>query len=191
MYVLQESKIFPTEFQHKPLIKNVSHQLSYDVQNDSMVVITKFEYDFFDYAGPSTSTGHDGMYSGKSSVKFIIDSAAVKITPKSMHDFKENNDFIKIVNETKDYYKLLEHMIDVSNEFIAGETLKPIQIKLNLLNKEDFRLYSTLLEYMKDVDVTTLSAALRHVMNVGFRVHEHGIRLSPTNKIYQVKEMKL
>lgn len=190
MYVLKESLI-PEEFQHKNLVSNITHQFSYNEDQDLMVVITTFKYDFFDFDGPSVSTGSEGEYSGKSLVTLAVDTETAKVDVTSVQNFVENHDFIEILEEVKTYFDLLLQISDSANQFIAEETIKPVQIKFNMLNKEDYKLFTTLTEYIKHIESNTLSAGLRSIMNFGFRVHDHGIRVSPTNKVYCVKEMPL
>lgn len=190
MYVLKESLI-PEEFQHKNLVSNITHQFSYNEDQDLMVVITTFKYDFFNFDGPSVSTGFEGKYTGKSMVTLGIDIETAKVNVLSIESFADNHDFMTILEEVKSYYDLLLQISDSANQFIADEAIKPVQIKFNMLNKEDYKLYSTLTEYIKHIESNTLSAGLRSIMTFGFRVHDHGIRVSPTNKVYCVKEMPL
>jgi hypothetical protein len=190
MYALQESLI-PEEFQHKNRVSNITHQFSFNEDQDRMVVITTFKYDFFDFDGPSVATGYEGKCSGKSMLILTIDNETAKVDIASIHTFTDNHDFLTILEEVKIYYDLLLHITDSANQFINEETIKPVQIKFNMLNKEDYKLYSALTEYISNLDASTLSAGLRSIMNFGFRVHDHGVRVSPTNKVYFVKEIPL
>lgn len=156
-----------------------------------MVIITTFKYDFFDFDGPSVSTGYEGKYSGKSMVTLAVDNETAKVDITNIHQFTDNHDFLAILEEVKTYYDLLLQVSDSANQFIAEEIIKPVQIKFNMLNKEDYKLYSALTEYINNLEASTLSAGLRSIMNFGFRVHDHGVRVSPTNKVYFVKEMPL
>ena len=190
MYALQESLI-PAEFQHTNRVSNITHKFCYNEDQDLMVIITTFKYDFFDFDGPSISTGYEGKYSGKSMVTLAVDIETAKVDVTSIQRFADNHDFITILEEVKTYYDLLLQISDSANQFIVEETIKPVQIKFNMLNKEDYKLYSSLTGYINSLESKTLSAGLRSIMNFGFRVHEHGIRVSPTNKVYFVKEMPL
>jgi len=190
MYALQESLI-PEEFQHNNRISNITHKFCYNEDQDLMVVITTFKYDFFDFDGPSVSTGYEGKYSGKSMITLAIDIETAKVDVTSIQRFADNHDFMGILEEVKTYYDLLLQISDSANQFIVEETIKPVQIKFNMLNKEDYKLYSALTGYINNLESNTLSAGLRSIMNFGFRVHDHGVRVSPTNKVYLVKEMPL
>ncbi len=190
MYTLQESLI-PEEFQHKNRVSDITHQFSFNEDQDRMVIITTFKYDFFDFDGPSVSTGYEGKYSGKSMVTLAVDNETAKVDITNIHQFTDNHDFLAILEEVKTYYDLLLQVSDSANQFIAEEIIKPVQIKFNMLNKEDYKLYSALTEYINNLEASTLSAGLRSIMNFGFRVHDHGVRVSPTNKVYFVKEMPL
>ena len=190
MYALQESLI-PEEFQHNNRISNITHKFCNNEDQDLMVVITTFKYDFFDFDGPSISTGYEGKYSGKSMITLAVDIETAKVDVTSIPRFADNHDFMAILEEVKTYYDLLLQISDSANQFIVEETIKPVQIKFNMLNKEDYKLYSALTGYINNIESNTLSAGLRSIMNFGFRVHDHGVRVSPTNKVYFVKEMPL
>ena len=190
MYALQESLI-PEEFQHNYRISNITHKFCYNEDQDLMVVITTFKYDFFDFDGPSISTGYEGKYSGKSMITLAVNIETAKVDVTSIQRFADNHDFMAILEEVKTYYDLLLQISDSANQFIVEETIKPVQIKFNMLNKEDYKLYSALPGYINNLESNTLSAGLRSIMNFGFRVHDHGVRVSPTNKVYFVKEMPL
>lgn len=190
MYALQESLI-PEEFQHNNRVSNITHKFCHNEDQDLMVVITTFKYDFFDFDGPSISTGYEGKYSGKSMITLAVDIETAKVDVTSIQRFADNHDFMAILEEVKTYYDLLLQISDSANQFIIEETIKPVQIKFNMLNKEDYKLYSALTGYINNIESNTLSAGLRSIMNFGFRVHDHGVRVSPTNKVYFVKEMPL
>jgi hypothetical protein len=190
MYALQESLI-PEEFQHNNRVINITHKFCHNEDQDLMVVITTFKYDFFDFDGPSISTGYEGKYSGKSMITLAVDIETAKVDVTSIPRFADNHDFMAILEEVKTYYDLLLQISDSANQFIVEETIKPVQIKFNMLNKEDYKLYSALTGYINNIESNTLSAGLRSIMNFGFRVHDHGVRVSPTNKVYFVKEMPL
>lgn len=190
MYALQESLI-PEEFQHNNRVINITHKFCHNEDQDLMVVITTFKYDFFDFDGPSISTGYEGKYSGKSMITLAVDIETAKVDVTSIPRFADNHDFMAILEEIKTYYDLLLQISDSANQFIVEETIKPVQIKFNMLNKEDYKLYSALTGYINNIESNTLSAGLRSIMNFGFRVHDHGVRVSPTNKVYLVKEMPL
>ncbi len=190
MYALQESLI-PEEFQHNNRVSNITHKFCYNEDQDLMVVITTFKYDFFDFDGPSISTGYEGKYAGKSMITLAVDIETAKVDVTSITRFADNHDFMAILEEVKTYYDLLLQISDSANQFIVEETIKPVQIKFNMLNKEDYKLYSALTGYINNIESNTLSAGLRSIMNFGFRVHDHGVRVSPTNKVYFVKEMPL
>ncbi|MBX9865665.1 MAG: hypothetical protein K2Y14_02035 [Burkholderiales bacterium] len=190
MYALQESLI-PEEFQHNNRVINITHKFCHNEDQDLMVVITTFKYDFFDFDGPSISTGYEGKYSGKSMITLAVDIETAKVDVTSIPRFADNHDFMAILEEVKTYYDLLLQISDSANQFIVEETIKPVQIKFNMLNKEDYKLYSALTGYINNIESNTLSAGLRSIMNFGFRVHDHGVRVSPTNKVYLVKEMPL
>lgn len=188
MYVLKES-LMPEEFCNKNHISKLTHQFSYNKEIDSMVIISTFNYNFFDYGGPSIASKAEGFYSGHSSVIFSIAKETATVDLNSYNTFTENYDFISILEEVNDYYDLVLHISDSANQYIKAEYLKPIQIKLNMLNKEDYKLFSALNDYVSTLDSKTMSAGVRSIINFGFTVLKYGIRMTPTNKVYRVKEV--
>lgn len=188
MYILQKLPKDVIEHFGTNYVYNIKHQLRYDEDSDKIVVVTIFSYFFNPFGGTCSVQDHPEGICYKELID--NDNRVIASIPESQFNQKYNQEYWNLVDQTSEYYDLSQHIQDSANQFIAKESYKLLQSRIDLLNIKDFNLLQDVQSYMDKHSLTTLSATFRHMLNYSTKLYNKGIRIDESGTVSRLIPIK-